>query len=69
VDKPNATLCSERRGTLSYPELDSFILKDRKKSGRATKKQQYGEEKFSRNDLELDVFIKQRGTRSRPKKN
>ncbi len=27
VDKPNASLSAERRGTLSYPDLDSFILK------------------------------------------
>jgi hypothetical protein len=25
VDKPNASLSAERRGTLSYPDLDSFI--------------------------------------------
>jgi hypothetical protein len=27
VDKPNASLSAERRGTLSYPELDSFFIK------------------------------------------
>ena len=28
VDKPNASLSAERRGTLSYPELESFFVKD-----------------------------------------
>lgn len=27
VDKPNASLSAEKRGALSYPDLDSFILK------------------------------------------
>jgi len=27
VDKPNASLSSEKRGTLSYPDLESFLIK------------------------------------------
>ena len=39
VDKPNASLSADRRGTLSYPDLDSFDLqKPLKKSRRSKQK-------------------------------
>lgn len=31
VDKPNASLSAERRGSLAYPDLDSFFITDRMK--------------------------------------
>jgi hypothetical protein len=31
VDKPNASLSAERRGTLSYPDLETFFVKDSNK--------------------------------------
>lgn len=34
VDKPNASLSSDRRGTLSYPDLESFDLRRAQKRGK-----------------------------------
>jgi len=39
VDKPNASLSAGRRGALSYPDLESFIIKATTKSNKGTVRQ------------------------------
>jgi hypothetical protein len=38
VDKPNASLSADRRGTLSYPEIDSFFIKNSRNSNHSDTK-------------------------------
>ena len=61
VDKPNASLSADRRGTLSYPDLESFTndRPKKKKLGR----QKANQKKYE--DFEMDA-ADGRGTRSRP---
>jgi hypothetical protein len=66
VDKPNASLSADRRGTLSYPDLESFIISKGKRSKPRAKK--------TGNILEEDIEeesdedgTRSKGTKSRPK--
>jgi hypothetical protein len=74
VDKPNASLSADRRGTLSMPDLESFIISAKNqedlKSGIIRKKKKKGDEDDDSMEEE-SIIINQRsnGSRSRPGKN
>lgn len=66
VDKPNASLSADRRGTLSYPDLESFIIEKRKKkkNGRGSTNKKRGDQAADDEDDEL--MVNTTGTKSRP---
>jgi hypothetical protein len=68
VEKPNASLSADRRGTLSMPDLESFIVSAKNqedlKSGIKRKRGKKEEEEDG--DLESAYLKKGSGTRSRP---
>jgi hypothetical protein len=79
VDKPNASLSADRRGTLSMPDLESFLISAKNqedlKTGIQRKKKKKGgdqEEDEDDFDIETEVAIQKTqngsGTRSRPPK-
>lgn len=76
VDKPNASLSADRRGTLSIPDVQSFIAdgnkysleSDRKAEGGSGSQSQGPKKKKGRKDRESaeEVMPVKTGTRSRP---
>jgi hypothetical protein len=70
VDKPNASLSADRRGTLSMPDLESFIISAKNqedlKSGIIRKKKKKREDDESEEEVTVG---KSNGTRSRPGNN
>jgi Protein SET DOMAIN GROUP 2 C-terminal len=68
VDKPNASLSADRRGTLSMPDLESFIVSQKNQDsqkGHKKKKKKGEETEGEENAMDLNGKA---GTKSRPKK-
>lgn len=69
VDKPNASLSADRRGTLSYPDLESFDLqKPIKKSKRPRLKYKNNEYSYNVDELSDEDIGRKRRKRSKSKK-
>lgn len=67
VDKPNASLSADRRGTLSMPDLESFIITSKNQSGSSGVKKH---KKNTKVESEEEVMpSKLKGSRSRPRQN
>lgn len=69
VDKPNASLSADRRGTLSYPDLESFDLqKPLKKSKRPRQKNKNNEYSYNADEASEEDIGRKRRKRSKSKK-
>lgn len=67
MDKPNASLSADRRGTITMPEIDSFLItaknQENLEPGVKRKKKQRGKEESSESD---EVMPTKTGSRTRP---
>ena len=65
VDKPNASLSADRRGTLSMPDLESFIVTGKNQGLTSSS---HKKKKNAKGDSEEEVIPqKTKGSRSRPR--
>ena len=64
VDKPNASLSADRRGTLSMPDIDSFLITDKNQSDSIVKKRKK-KNKDESSETE-EIMPSKGGSRSRP---
>ena len=71
VDKPNASLSADRRGTLSMPDLESFIVTAKNQQEEAKPRKKKGNKGNKDSDSDDDDFFAPakpvlQGTRTRP---
>lgn len=58
VDKPNASLSADRRGTLSMPDLESFIVDQASIGGKKKRKGKKGGSNQNSDEEEMEVMPK-----------
>jgi len=70
VDKPNASLSADRRGTLSIPDLESFIVTSKNQSELVTKTRKKKKDNGESEDEAINYInnTESKSTRSRPRK-
>lgn len=69
VDKPNASLSADRRGTLSIPDLESFIVTQKNQSELITKtrRKKKGDGDSEDEAMNYMTNAESKSTRSRPR--